>query len=90
MTPFDYARAEGAAAAVRQVAGAPGATFLAGGTGLIDLMKLYVERHDLLVDVGRLTFDKVEAAGGGVRIGATVRNSDLAYHDLIRTRYPVL
>lgn len=91
MTPFDYSRAEGAAAAVKQVAGAPGAAFLAGGTGLIDLMKLYVERHDLLVDVNRLPLDKVEATdGGGVRIGANVRNSDLAHHELIRTRYPVL
>jgi xanthine dehydrogenase YagS FAD-binding subunit len=91
MTPFDYVRADGPTAAVAQVAAAPGATFLAGGTGLIDLMKLYVERHDRLVDVGRLTLDKIEAAGGGgVRIGANVRNSDLAHHDLIRTRYPVL
>jgi xanthine dehydrogenase YagS FAD-binding subunit len=91
MTPFDYVRADGPAAAVAQVAAAPGATFLAGGTGLIDLMKLYVERHDRLVDVGRLAFDKVEPTdGGGVRIGANVRNSDLAYHELIRTRYPVL
>jgi xanthine dehydrogenase YagR molybdenum-binding subunit len=47
MTLFDYARAEGAAAAVEQVAAAPGAAFLAGGTGLLDLMKLYVEKHDL-------------------------------------------
>jgi len=91
MTPFDYVRADGPAAAVNQVAGSPGAAFLAGGTGLIDLMKLYVERHDRLVDVGRLPFDQVEATdGGGVRIGANVRNSDLAYHELVRTRYPVL
>lgn len=91
MTPFDYARADGPATAVKQVAAAPGAAFLAGGTGLLDLMKLYVERHDLLVDVGRLPLDMVEATpAGGVRIGANVRNSDLAYHDLIRTRYPVL
>jgi xanthine dehydrogenase YagS FAD-binding subunit len=75
---------------VKQVTGAAGAAFLAGGTNLIDLMKLYVERHDLLVDVGRLPMDKVEEIDGGVRIGANVRNSDLAYHELIRTRYPVL
>jgi xanthine dehydrogenase YagS FAD-binding subunit len=73
------------------VAGAPGATFLAGGTGLIDLMKLHVERHELLVDIGHLPLDKVEALpGGGVRIGANVRNSDLAYHDLVRKNYPAL
>jgi xanthine dehydrogenase YagS FAD-binding subunit len=91
MTSFDYVRADGTPGAVQQVAGFPGATFLAGGTGLIDLMKLYVERHDRLVDVSRLPFDKVEATdGGGVHIGANVRNSDLAYHELVRTRYPVL
>jgi len=91
MTPFDYIRADGPAAAVAQVAGSRGATFLAGGTGLIDLMKLYVERHDRLIDMSRLPFDKVEELdGGGARIGTSVRNSDLAYHELIRTRYPVL
>jgi xanthine dehydrogenase YagS FAD-binding subunit len=91
MTPFDYVRADGPVAAVAQVAGSPGATFLAGGTGLIDLMKLYVERHDRLVDVSRLAFDKIEATDrGSVHIGTNVRNSDLAYHELIRTRYPVL
>jgi len=90
MTPFDYARADGPAAAVKQVSGAAGAAFLAGGTNLLDLMKLYVERHDRLVDVGRLPMDKIEEVDGGVRIGANVRNSDLAYHELIRARYPVL
>jgi xanthine dehydrogenase YagS FAD-binding subunit len=91
MTPFDYTRAEGQAAAIKQVAAAPAAAYLAGGTGLLDLMKLYVEKHDLLVDVSRLPLDKVEAIdGGGVRIGANVRNSDLAHHELIRTRYPAL
>lgn len=90
MNPFDYARAADAAAAVRQVAARPQATFLAGGTNLIDLMKLSVERHDLLVDVGRLPLDAIQATDHGVRIGANVRNTDLAYHDLITSRYPVL
>lgn len=90
MTPFDYLRADGPAVAVKAVAGRPTAAFLAGGTGLIDLMKLYAESHDLLVDVSRLPMDTVEATDAGVRIGANVRNSDLAYHDTIRARYPVL
>lgn len=90
MTPFDYVRADGPAAAVKAVAARPAATFLAGGTGLLDLMKLYAEEHDLLVDVTRLPMDKIEATGTGVRIGANVRNSDLAYHAAVRTRYPVL
>ncbi len=91
MFPFQYTRATEAAAAVKAVAGNPAATFLAGGTGLVDLMKLYVETPAAVVDVNRLLSETVEPLpGGGVRIGANVRNSDLAYHDLIRTAYPVL
>ena len=90
MTPFDYTRADGAEAAVRQVAGSPTAKFLAGGTTLLDLMKLHVETPAALVDISRLPLDKVEEAGGGLRIGANVRNSDLAYHAAVRSRYPVL
>lgn len=91
MTPFDYARAEGAAAAVKQVAGARQAAFLAGGTGLIDLMKLHVETPELLVDVTRVPLDQIEALdGGGVRIGANARNSDLAHHETVRKSYPAL
>lgn len=90
MYPFDYTRAGGVAAAVKQVAPSPRAKFLAGGTGLVDLMKLHVETPEQLVDINRLPLDKVEPIEGGVRIGANVRNSDLAYHDLILTKYPVL
>lgn len=65
--------------------------FLAGGTTLIDLMKLHVERPSQVIDIHRLPLDKVETAdGAGVKIGAMVRNSDLANHPLIRTHYPVL
>ena len=91
MHPFQYTRATDADAAIRSVAGDPHATFLAGGTGLVDLMKLNVETPAAVVDVNRLLSEKVEALpGGGVRIGANVRNSDLAYHDLIRKPYPAL
>ena len=90
MTPFDYQRAETAAVAVKQVTGTPRATFLAGGTGLLDLMKLNVEQHDLLLDVTRLPFDKIEATPNGIVIGANVRNSDLAHHATIMQRYPAL
>ena len=69
----------------------PGAKFIAGGTNLVDLMKMDVERPAKLIDVSRLPLDKVEeTAGGGLRIGALVRNSDLAYHPLVERRYPVL
>jgi xanthine dehydrogenase YagS FAD-binding subunit len=65
--------------------------FLAGGTTLLDLMKLNVERPGRVIDITRLPLDTVEAtADGGVKIGATVRNADLAHHPLIRERYAVL
>ena len=88
MKAFAYERASDAAAAV--AAGAEGATFLGGGTNLVDLMKLGVAEPQRLVDVSRLPFDAVEETEGGVRIGANVRNADLAAHPLIRERYPVL
>jgi len=91
MTPFRYERASDASAAVATLAAAPHAAFLGGGTNLVDLMKLGVVTPDLLVDVARLPFDRVEALpDGGVRIGATVRNSVLAADSTIRARYPVL
>ncbi|MES2096020.1 MAG: xanthine dehydrogenase family protein subunit M [Pseudomonadota bacterium] len=89
MKPFGYARAESLDAALS--AGAAGARFIAGGTNLIDLMKLQVETPGRLVDIGRLDLAEVEElADGGVRIGALVPNADLAAHPLIRSRYPVL
>jgi xanthine dehydrogenase YagS FAD-binding subunit len=89
MKPFDFSRADSVEAAL--AAGAAGARYIAGGTNLIDLMKLQVETPDRLVDIGRIGLDTVEeGADGGVRIGALVPNSDLAAHPLIRSRYPVL
>ena len=91
MKAFDYHVATSAADAVATLSGHPGAAFLAGGTNLIDHMKLGVAAPDLLVDVSRLELTEVETAdGGGVRIGTNVRNSDLAAHPLIRSRYPML
>jgi xanthine dehydrogenase YagS FAD-binding subunit len=91
MRPFEYERASDAGDAVARVAGRPGAAFLGAGTNLVDHMKLGVATPDLLVDVTRLPFDSVESLpGGGVRIGAAVRNSDLAAEPVIRGRYPLL
>jgi len=91
MISFEYARANDVAEATRQIAGTPGAKFIAGGTNLIDLMKMDVERPTRLVDISRLPLDKVEEArDGGLRIGALVRNTDLAYHPVVQQRYPVL
>ena len=91
MIGFEYARAGSVADAVRQMAVSPGAKFVAGGTNLVDLMKMDVERPAKLIDVSKLPLDQVEEiAGGGLRIGALVANSDLAYHPLVERRYPVL
>ncbi len=91
MKPYRYERAEDVSGAVARLAREPHARFLAGGTNLVDLMKLEVETPDVLVDVRRLTSDSVEeSSDGGVRIGAAVTNSDLAADWTIRSRYPVL
>jgi xanthine dehydrogenase YagS FAD-binding subunit len=91
MKPFAYERAVDPAGAVARVAGHPGAAFLGGGTNLVDHMKLGVASPDLVVDVTRLPIDRIEQlSGGGVWIGAGVRNSDLAADPVIRTRYPML
>ncbi|GIF47910.1 xanthine dehydrogenase YagS FAD-binding subunit [Asanoa ferruginea] len=91
MREFAYARARDVDSAVALVADNPGARYLGGGTNLVDLMKLGVERPDLLVDVTGLPLDEVsEDDGGGLRVGAEVRNSDLAAHPLVRHRYPML
>jgi len=91
MIEFQYSRASNVADAVRQMTETPGAKFVAGGTNLIDLMKMDVERPPKLIDVTRLPLDKVEETrGGGLRIGSLVPNSDLAYHPLVERRYPLL
>jgi xanthine dehydrogenase YagS FAD-binding subunit len=91
MNSFHYARANSVADAVHLIAASPNAKFLAGGTNLVDLMKMDVERPTTLIDVTRLPLDKVEeTAAGGLTIGALVRNSDLAWHPLVEQRYPLL
>ena len=91
MKPFRYEQAVNASGAVAALAEAPTAMFLGGGTNLVDLMRLGVARPEALVDVSRLPFDRIEELpGGGLRIGATVRNSDLAADRRVRERYPVL
>jgi xanthine dehydrogenase YagS FAD-binding subunit len=91
MINFQYARANDVADAVRQITADPTAKFIAGGTNLIDLMKEDVERPSRLIDISRLALNTIEEeAHGGVRIGALVPNSDLAYHPLVARRYPML
>jgi len=89
MRPFRYGRAADAAEALA-LATAPEAKFLGGGTNLVDLMRLGVEQPAFLVDVARIDDRIEETAEGGLRIGAGVRNSDLAADARVRARYPVL
>lgn len=90
MRPFAYERAPNVASAVL-AASSPEVMFLGGGTNLIDLMKLGVAQPARLIDVSRLPLDCVEdLPEGGLSVGATVRNSDLAAHPAVRERYPVL
>jgi xanthine dehydrogenase YagS FAD-binding subunit len=91
MIGFQYVRANNVADAIRLISAVPTAKFVAGGTNLLDLMKEHVERPTRLVDISRLPLKTVEeTADGGLRIGALVPNSDLAYHPLVTQRYPML
>lgn len=91
MKPFRYDRAEDVSGAVATLAAEPAGMFLAGGTNLVDLMKLEVMGPDVLVDVRRLTSNQIEdLPDGSLRIGAAVTNSELAADWRVRTRYPAL
>src|SRR5688572_29707373 len=91
MKPFTYERARTPAEAAAAAARIPGAKFIAGGTNLLDLMKLQIETPSHLIDVNPLALNKIEpAADGGLRIGALVRNTDLAADPVVRRDYGVL
>ena len=89
MTPFVYARAADAGDAVRR-GSEPAARYLGGGTNLVDLMRETIERPRTLVDVTGLSDAIEETAEGGLRIGAAARNTAIAAHRAVRSRYPVL
>ncbi|WP_324753163.1 xanthine dehydrogenase family protein subunit M [Roseovarius sp. Pro17] len=89
MRPFDYVRADSAEGATRQAA--DGGIFIAGGTNLLDLMKLEVMAPEALIDINRLELNQIEETeDGGLRIGALVTNSDLANDTRVRRDWPVL
>jgi xanthine dehydrogenase YagS FAD-binding subunit len=92
MNPFAYSRVVDPNEAVSAIAANPLGKFLGGGTNLVDLMKMGVETPTQLIDINRLPLARVEElpGGKGVRIGALARNSDVAAHELIKSRYPVL
>ncbi|MGO4765685.1 xanthine dehydrogenase family protein subunit M [Cupriavidus sp. 2KB_3] len=91
MNPFSYERAKTPAEAAAAAARTPGSRFIAGGTNLLDLMKLGIESPTHLIDVNGLRLDKIEpTAEGGLRVGALVRNTDLAADTRVRRDYGVL
>jgi xanthine dehydrogenase YagS FAD-binding subunit len=91
MERFSYSRADDVGSAVRALAADPGAKLIAGGTNLVDLMKYFVERPTRLVDITHLPLKAVEdTAGGGLKIGALVTNTEVAYDARIEGRYPLL
>ncbi len=91
MKNFSYSRAPTSQQALTLIATLPNAKFLGGGTNLVDLMRENIEQPDALIDVTRLPSSGItESAGGGVSIGAEVRNTAVANHPLIRQRYPLL
>jgi len=91
MKYFTYERAQDVRQAVASVTSRPDAKFISGGTNLLDLMKLEIEQPTHLVDISRLPLDRIdETPERGLRIGAQVRNSDLAADARVRSRYPVL
>src|ERR1700709_41486 len=91
MRSFTYERARSPAEAAASAARINGAKFVAGGTNLLDLMKLEIEAPAHLIDVNGLALDKIEATrDGGLRVGALVRNTDLAADERVRRDYGVL
>ena len=91
MKTFTYERVHSPGEAAKAAARTPGAKFLAGGTNLLDLMKLEIETPLHLIDVGKIGLDKIEStATGGLRIGALVRNTDLAASPIVRRDYALL
>lgn len=90
MNSFTYKRATNQSEAIREVAGNRGAKFLAGGTNLVDLMKMNVQQPNELVDITRLALKKIERTPQGLRIGALASNSEVANNALVKENYPVL
>ena len=90
MTPFSYVCPKTVDEAIQSYGQAQQTRFIGGGTNLLDLMKMGVEKPAHLIDINHLPLTNIEPHGGGVRIGALVSNTDAANHELIRTRYPVL
>lgn len=91
MNAFTYSRVGAVPEAVHEIASDATAKFIAGGTNLVDLMKANVMRPSRIVDVSRLPLTKIEGTeNGGLRLGALATNTEVAYHQAVETRYPLL
>ncbi len=91
MNRITYAKARDVSDAIDQMVATANTKFIAGGTNLLDLMKINVMRPDHLIDINRIGFDIIEdTADGGIRLGASMTNADTAYHEQVQTRYPLL
>lgn len=90
MTPFQYSRPATVEEAIRAIGNGPNTRFIGGGTNLLDLMKMGVEQPTHLVNINHLPLSAITEHEGGVRLGALASNTNVANHELIRTRYPVL
>src|SRR5256885_15294704 len=90
MNPFTYKRAANQLEAIREVAGNRDAKFLAGGTNLVDLMKMNVQQPNKLVDINHLALKKIEEIPSGLRIGALASNSEVANNKLVQGSFPAL
>jgi xanthine dehydrogenase YagS FAD-binding subunit len=90
MTPFRYVQATSPADALARLGQTPEARFVAGGTTLLDLMKLGVETPDLLIDINHIGLDQITQDEHGLHIGAHVSNTDLAEHEAVREKWPVV
>jgi len=90
MNPFQYTRSQGTSGAIQSLVKDPQAHFLAGGTNLIDLMKMGVVLPERLVDINQLPLKSIEKIPGGLRLGALATNSEVAEHPLVKQNYPLL
>src|SRR5437764_2760121 len=90
MNTFTYKRATNQSEAIREVAANHNAKFLAGGTNLIDLMKMNVQSPNEIVDINRLALKQIEKTATGMRIGTLASNSDVATNPIVRAEFPVL
>src|SRR2546429_5651062 len=90
MINFDYIRPSSQSSAIDALSKNPNAQFIAGGTNLVDLMKRGVTAPEKLIDINRLPLNSIEQTSNGLRIGALALNSEVAEHDLVITKYPLL